>query len=330
MDCVHFGLDVYISTFMKITVPSISKQLTEDQIFKALNDNYSQITRVWFNFQMDWMQRSYLSFKDHDKYLIVIYLVHKTLQFYSSNFVKLDFDNYYSKSTLEIPNFNIINISRELNITKETARRKILELEKLGAIQRSKKKIILNRNVFQFQRPNKSMFEASNLLAKLTEALFKTGKINKKISSKNIEVYMRNNFTHCWKLFFDMQIPLILNWKKFFNDIETWHIWGIIATQKSFQENSKILSREEFMKNTFKDSTGGINAMSISELTGIPRATVVRKINNLLKRKLISVDSKKLYSPKKTNMKNVEETHKINTLLLVSFFCNIINLVQSN
>ena len=330
MDCVHFGLDVYISTFMKITVPSISKQLTEDQIFKALNDNYSQITKVWFNFQMDWMQRSYLSFKDHDKYLIVIYLVHKTLQFYSSNFVKLNFDNYYSKSTLEIPNFNIINISRELNITKETARRKILELEKLGAIQRSKKKIILNRNVFQFQRPNKSMFEASNLLSKLTETLYKNGDMNKKISSKNIEIYMRKNFTHCWKLFFDMQIPLILNWKKFFNDIETWHIWGIIATQKSFINNSAAFDREKFIKDTFKDTTGGINAMSISDLTGIPRATVVRKINNLLNRKLISVDTKKLYSPKKTNVKNVNDTHKLNTLLLVNFFCNIINLVQSN
>ena len=60
---------------MKVAVPSISKQLTEDQIYKSINDNYSQITKVWFNFQMDWMQRSYNSFKDHDKYLIVVYLV---------------------------------------------------------------------------------------------------------------------------------------------------------------------------------------------------------------------------------------------------------------
>ena len=81
------------------------------------------------------------------------------------------------------------------------------------------------------------MFEASNLLSKLTETLYKNGDMNKKISSKNIEIYMRKNFTHCWKLFFDMQIPLILNWKKFFKDIETWHIWGIIATQKSFINN---------------------------------------------------------------------------------------------
>ncbi len=315
---------------MRIEIPSLSSQLSEDQIFNAINKNYSQITKVWFNFQMDWMRRSYQSFHDHDKYLIVIYLVNKTLNFYSNNFIKLDFDTYYAKNILEIPNFNIINISRDLNITKETARRKVLELEKLGAIQRKRKKIIINRNVFQFQRPNKSVVEASNLLSKLTETLSNNGEIDKKITSKNIESYIRKNFTHCWKIFFDMQIPLILNWKKYFNDVETWHIWGIIATQKSFRNSSLLLTREKFMEDTFKDTIGGINAMSIAELTGIPRATVVRKINNLLKRKLISVDEKKLYSPRKTNIKDFTNIHKSNTILLVSFFCKIINLVQSS
>ncbi len=84
------------------------------------------------------------------------------------------------------------------------------------------------------------------------------------------------------------------------------------------------------MEDTFKDTIGGINAMSIAELTSIPRATVVRKINNLLKRKLISVDEKKLYSPRKTNIKDFTNIHKSNTILLVSFFCKIINLVQSS
>ena len=330
MDCVQIGFDIYIFKFMPISIPSVSNQLSEEQVFSAISKNYSQITRIWFNFQMDWMRRSYKSFNDHDKYLIVIYLVHKTLKFYSNNFIKLDFDTYYAKNILEIPNFNIVNISKDLNITKETTRRKILELEKIGAIQRSKKKIILNRNVFKFQRPNQSVIEASKLVAKLTETLAKNGLITKKTNSKNIELYIRSNFTHCWKLFFEMQIPLILNWKKFFSNIETWHIWGIIATQKSFKNDNANLDREKFMQDTFQESTNGINAMSISELTGIPRATVVRKINILLKRKLLSVDIKKLYTPKKTNLKIFTEIHKENTILLVRFFCNIINLIKSN
>ena len=38
----------------------------------------------------------------------------------------------------------------------------------------------------------------------------------------------------------------------------------------------------------------GINAMSISEITGIPRPTVVRKIKKLIKNKFISLDKNKL------------------------------------
>ena len=36
--------------------------------------------------------------------------------------------------------------------------------------------------------------------------------------------------------------------------------------------------------------------MSISEITGIPRATVIRKLNNLTKKRFLQIDEKKHYS----------------------------------
>ena len=316
---------------MPITIPSVSKQLTEEQILNSISKNYSQIVRFLFNFHAEWLRGSYKAFHDHDKFLIVQYLVHKTLNFLTTNFIKLDFDSYYSKNQLEIANFNIVNIARELNISKETTRRKILELEKIGAIVKDKKKIILNRSAFNFQKPNKTLITVSYLLSKVSENLSKNGDLDKKLTSENIELYMRKNFTHCWKLFYEMQIPLILNWKKVFKDIETWHVWAMIATQKSFKyPSTKLLNREKFVEDTLKNNKAGINAMSISELTGIPRATVVRKLNSLLKRKLISFDEKKLYSPRRTNLKIFSETNKKGTLLQVTFFCKIFNLIQTN
>ena len=316
---------------MPISIPSVSKQLSEDQVFNAISKNYSQMTKVWFNFQMNWLRVAYQSFHDHDKFLIIQYLVFKTLNFLSTNFVKLEFDVYYSKTQLEIANFNIVNIAKDLSISKETARRKILELEKTGAIIRDKKRIILNRSAFKYQRPNRSLASTSFLLSKITETLFKNGDIDKKLSSESIESYMRKNFSHCWKFFYEMQIPLVLNWKNVFKDIETWHVWGVIATQKSFKNTySKKLDREKYIEDTLKEPADGINAMSISELTGIPRATVVRKINNLIKKKLISVDEKKLYTPKKTNLKLISDANKRSTILLTSFFCKTINLIQFN
>ena len=318
---------------MKTPIPSVSKQLSEKQIFQAINRNYSQLTNVWFNFQMEWLQSSYRSFNDHDKFLIIQYLVLNTLNFLSNNFVKLDFDTYYAKNQMEIANFSIINISRDLYISKETTRRKILELENIGAIVRDKKKIILNRSAFKYQKPNQSIVNTSYLLSKVTETLTKSGDMDKKFNSEIIQLHMKKNFTHCWKLFYEMQIPYVLSWKKYFGDIETWNIWGIIVTQKSFKTDInkfKRLGRTKYLEVMFKDIITGINAMSISELSGVPRATVVRKINNLLKKKLIFVTEKKLYTAGNIDTKKFINMSGNSMSLLTTFFCKIINLLQTN
>ena len=46
---------------------------------------------------------------------------------------------------------------------------------------------------------------------------------------------------------------------------------------------------------SLKSGKNGINAMSISDLTGIPRPTVLRKLRRLMKLKLIIKDNKSLY-----------------------------------
>ena len=43
-----------------------------------------------------------------------------------------------------------------------------------------------------------------------------------------------------------------------------------------------------------KENTG-INAKSISDISGIPSATVIRKLKLLVKKKLLKLDNKKLY-----------------------------------
>ena len=131
----------------------------------------------------------------------------------------------------------------------------------------------------------------------------------------------------------EMQIPYVLSWKKYFGDIETWNIWGIIVTQKSFKTDInkfEKLGRTKYLEVMFKDIITGINAMSISELSGVPRATVVRKINNLLKKKLIFVDKKKLYTAGNVDTKKFINMSQNSMSLLTTFFCKIINLLQTN
>ena len=55
--------------------------------------------------------------------------------------MKLNFDEYFNLNKIEIETINITEISKFLNVPKETVRRKVNELEKLGSIKRIKKKI---------------------------------------------------------------------------------------------------------------------------------------------------------------------------------------------
>ena len=94
------------------------------------------------------MNNVYQAFKDHYKYLIVISLVEKTLQFYDQMNIKFSFDQFYSKSNLQVEKFSITELCEKLQLPKETVRRKVLELEKLGVLKRKQKQIIIDRTVF--------------------------------------------------------------------------------------------------------------------------------------------------------------------------------------
>ena len=138
---------------MKKKIPDISKQIYKEDIQSVLEKRYSILGPMWVSQQMEWCNTIYASFKDHDKFLILIYLVKKTLDFYSRNFIKMPYDEFYSRDTVEIEKFSISEVSQALDIPKETARRKLLELENEGAIRKNKKGILIDRSKFYYTKP---------------------------------------------------------------------------------------------------------------------------------------------------------------------------------
>jgi len=104
---------------IKVKIPQISKQIYKEEVFDVLQGRYNILGPLWVNHQMEWFNGVYSAFKDHHKFLIVMYLIKKTLDFYSRNFVKLTFDQFYLNETIEIEKFNIIELISALNIPKE-------------------------------------------------------------------------------------------------------------------------------------------------------------------------------------------------------------------
>ena len=74
----------------------------------------------------------------------------------------------------------------------------------------------------------------------------------------------------------------------------------------------------------------GVNAMSISEITGIPRPTVVRKLKYLIKNKFFSINKKKLISLniKENSAIRTDQLRNKNMLSLSNFIFRVFNQIK--
>ena len=140
IDTCSFWVSYPFFTIMSLRQIDFSKVLNDDQVYDYMMKSYDQLGRDWIVHQWSWMNNVYQAFKDHYKYLIVISLVEKTLQFYDQMNIQHTFDQFYSKSSLQIEKFSITELCEKLQLPKETVRRKVLELEKLGVLKRQKNK----------------------------------------------------------------------------------------------------------------------------------------------------------------------------------------------
>ena len=291
---------------MSISQVEFTKFLNDDQVYDHMMDNYDVLGKDWIAHQWNWMNSIYAPFKDHYKYLILISLTEKTLQFYDQVDVTYSFDQFYSKSFLPIEKFSITELCEKLKLPKETMRRKVLELENFGVLKRNKKGIIIDRLAFNFIKPVNQIKLTSKYVFLIYEILYKNKVLSKKLDSKTIENIIKKNFTLCWRWYFRMQIPLIIGYDGYFRDVATSHIWATTVMNhafnysKSFDKNNIHELKSNYVRYNqglleLDESNHGVSAMSISEMTNIPRATVIRKCKFLIKNKYLSLNSKKQY-----------------------------------
>ena len=297
---------------MKFQQIDFSRTLTDNQVYETIMNNYSDLSKDWIFHQWNWMNNVYASFNDHNKYMIIILLIEKTLQFYDTMNIQYNYEEYYSKSYLQIEKFSITELCEKLDLPKETVRRKVLELEKEGVITRSKKKIIIDRKAFTFVKPDNQIKISAKYIYLVYQALNKEKLYQKKLDQKLIENIIKKKFTLCWRWFYRMQIPLIIGYQKFMQDLTTFHIWGTICMNQVLNV-SKHLERDKEMpldhfttSGILIDNVGssqGISAMSISDMTQIPRATIIRKCKYLIKEDLIKINERKQYVLASLNFK---------------------------
>ena len=291
---------------MNLQQVDFTKVLNDEQVYDHMMNSYDQLGRDWIVHQWSWMNNVYQAFKDHYKYMIVISLVEKTLQFYDQMNIQYSFDQFYSKSSLQIEKFSITELCEKLQLPKETVRRKVLELEKLGVLKRRKKQIILDRSVFSQVKPERQIKLTAKYIYLISEIFNKDRIFHKKLDTKYIENIIKKNFSLVWRWFYRMQIPMVIGYHEMFEDVATFHIWGTIVMNQAFNyknnvSNSNIHSLlpdyKKFNKGVIEEegSSTGISAMSLSDMTNIPRATVIRKAKYLVNQGYLKLNTKKQY-----------------------------------
>tara|TARA_Y100000590_G_scaffold328208_1_gene372683 strand:+ start:2207 stop:3178 length:972 start_codon:yes stop_codon:yes gene_type:complete len=280
--------------------PSTPTRISQKNIYETYCENYDSIHYLFVEFQFSWLQQAYNALKDIDKYNILVFLYKENFLELNELFLVKSLNEFYINPRFNLDKINIIQISQKLRLSKETARRKILELEEDGILIKNKKKISVTLKAGLLQKPENTIISFSKILQYVSYLLHKEKKVKKYYEKDFFIKKIKERFTQILGIFLEYQIEYLLTRKALVNnDIEMWFIYGsLLYNQIMFLKKAekKTHYQKEWIEEVLNvGNKKGINAMSISDLTGIPRPTVIRKLKILLKQKDIYKDSNSLY-----------------------------------
>ena len=316
----------------------------KDHILEVMQKDIVSHMDLWAKFQSQWCNKAYKTFRDYDKYLVLIFLFNKVWQSLHDKFTYQSLDEFYARNEFYIEKINLIEISQALEVPKETIRRKINEFQNENILIRKGKSIIINKKAIDYQKPVDAINTISVFSAKKFRPFEGQEWYGEKLDKEKIEDFFQKYFTICWNRFFKLQIPFLIRWKRIMGDLETWTVWGNIGINSQFNLKRQRQNIDQFLKkeeidypNYFnylvkKTSGSGINASSISDISTIPRATVIRKLNWLTKNGLIQKNKRLEYSLKGKGkiFKKVNQNFLINQNSIAEFLTDILDLIKNS
>ena len=309
-------------------IPSVTAQIDEKEIFRVISNNFSKLAPTYYYLVSNWLIRAYSVHKNIDKYIIIIYLINKDLIVFRKNGLIVDYDTFYKNRSIEIDKINLSDISKDLEIPKESVRRKILELEKAGVIKKSGKKMFVNRNTLVATQAKDTLKDMSSLLYEFNKLLKK----EKTFTVKEILSSMKENFSFCWYQFYKFVFVYTNRWRKEVKDLETMCIGLLVMLNASHNKSfkAKDLNLKKYQKKVMGSDNRGINAMSLSDITGIPRPTVVRKVKYLINNNYLTINEKKLLfiDIKGSKLKRSSELQDENIKSLSNFIYKVFNQIK--
>ena len=325
----------------KKIIPKVENKFKKSLVLENLEQNILTHWDTWGKFQQAWTSRAYSSFKDLDKYIVLIYLIRDNWVTLSGKFQYQSMDEFYDTEGVSIDKINLIQISNDLHIPKETIRRKVNELQDSNILKREGKSIIFNRKGIETQKPNDMIELLSVFIEKKSKMMSGKDWFGEHLEKDYIKRFVKKYFTIVWLRFFRMQIPFLTRHRDVFGDLETWVVWGNIGLSHQYQlakaAEKNLITSPITLKSYFSNVADvkidrGVNASSIADISSIPRATVIRKLKWLVSQKAIKKNKNLEYQMKKGGKLNVKisENFLINQHSVAEFLTDIFDLMKNS
>ena len=282
------------------------------QIKKIISVHQGEYSRLHFPIISEFLHTQQNSIaKDLECGIILNFLSMKVLENYYNKNQKISYEKILQKENFYIGNFKKSSLARILNLPRETIRRKLSILSKKEFIVIKNKEYFLKKKYFinlDFKIIETQFEKCVNFLLNKIE---NDSDKNSKLSKLNID--LRKDFSLLWYLILKIILNICLLWKEYHGSLESYYLFGTCSLNQMYNlkkyknfPNKKFSYTENFFLNiTEKDNISrGLNPTTLSELTGIPRTTVMRNIKKMINVKTLSKNRKNLYYiPRNTNQK---------------------------
>jgi hypothetical protein len=281
------------------------KKFEKKNIEKILLDNFIDLMPSFYEMESSFLSDIYRRYGDLERGNIIIFFAKDLhLEILRKREIDLNFNLSLDKFWNNHKNIiqkkkKIITVAKNTGLPRETTRRKILSLIKTRHIKKTEK------NTLFWEPDSKSkdsyikiIEEEINSLSKFIFQQLKFFSLNIPISK--IEKEIKNNYSFYWYHYLNTQLQYIKLWQVRFKDLEMLLI-GLQILIQSIRDlktldglqniDSFLLIKTTKSAASFKTNNAGISATSISEVTGIPRANCIRKLEKYIKMKIIEKNS---------------------------------------
>ena len=190
----------------------------------------------------------------------------------------------------------------------------------------------MDRNQIKSVQPADTLNAVSVLLNLFNKILVKEKITKVYFETDEIAESMKTNFSFAAYQFNKFLFGFTNRWRKELKDLETFCVGQVVLLNSVEVKDFRIkdLSRKLHNNKMRGADKIGVNAMSISEITGIPRPTVVRKLKYLIQNDYLKINDKKLITMS-MNGKLLKKSQKLqdeNIIDLSRFIYRVFNQMK--